>query len=245
MAAGVAAALGLAAPALGQGTGSSSAYGTGSSSTGTGSATSAKASSKELSKDLVEAAQKLHADNQGEQQMAQHAQQMAQSSQVKQYAKKIEQDHAKNDQKLRTLASGMGVQLTGEAFDEEQKDAQDKMKDLHSKQGAEFDKAYIDQMVDEHEKDIGEVKDAAKKAREENHPQFASFLDQTQAGLKAHLQEAKQIQKGLENQKASSGTGSGAAGSGGGTGGSSGTGSAGGSTSGAGGSGGGTGGGGG
>jgi putative membrane protein len=162
--------------------------------------------------------------------MAQRAQQMAQSSQVKQYAKKLEQDHAKNDQKLQTLASGMGVQLTGEAFDDQQKEARDKMQELHSKQGAEFDKAYIDHMVEEHEKDVDEVKDAAKKAREENHTQLASFLDQTQTGLKAHLQEAKQIQKSLEKQPASSGTGSGAGGSGGGTGGSSGTGSSGGST---------------
>ena len=89
-----------------QGTGSAGAD---ASLQGTGAGT---ASAREVPKELQEAVQKLHASNQGEQEMAKHAQQMAQSEQVKQYAKKMEEDHKKSDEKLQTLAQTMVAVLT-------------------------------------------------------------------------------------------------------------------------------------
>jgi len=201
IAAGAAAALGLAAPALAD------------DQTGTGSSTSASTSAKEMPKELQEAAQKLHAANQDEIEMAKHAQQMAQSPQVKKYARMLGQDHQKNDRELETLARKMGVELNGEAFQDEQKKSRDAMQGMQSKQGAEFDKWYVKEMVEDHEKDIEAVKDAAKKAHEEKQTQLASFLDRTRTRLEAHLHQAKQLEKTVDRQVksggSSSGTGSG------------------------------------
>lgn len=237
IAAGLAAVLGLASPALAEdepgkqmGTGgqavpsegsartttgtpsdASSTQGTGSSSAdaasqGTGAGMTA---SKDVPDDLEEAIQNLHADNQAEIQMEQSVRTQAQSQQVKQYATKLADDHRKNDQKLTTLARTLGVSLQGEHFDAAQKDAREHTQDLQKKQGREFDEAYVEHMVKDHEESVEDLEKAAKKAREENHAQLASFLDETHTGMKAHLEEAKQLEKALDRQQAKSGQSSG------------------------------------
>jgi putative membrane protein len=172
--------------------------------------------SAKLDKGLLEAAEKLHADNQGEIQAGQVALQSAQSSEVKSFAQQMVDDHGKNDQKLQQLADSMGVQLTGDAFQKEQRSGQKDMQKLQEKQGAEFDKAYMKQMVSDHKKDIKEVSKAAKDAHKKNQAELASFLDQTHTGMTHHLQEAERIEKSLgkggpqagTSHPSSSGTGS-------------------------------------
>jgi putative membrane protein len=211
------AALALGSPALAQSSGSSAA-----------------GKSAKLDKGLTDAVEKLHAANQGEIQMGQMAQQWAQSTDVKQYGERLIADHQTNDAKLQTVAETEGVQLTGKAFQDAQKSNEKAMKKLDGKHGADFDRAFMSQMVSDHKKDVKDVEKAAKDARNKNHPQLASYLEQTHTGLQGHLQEAERIEKKLKG-------GTGAAGVGGGTGGST-TGGAGSMGTGAGGSGGGTGG---
>lgn len=215
------------------------------SSRGTGSSASGKSAPD---KDLTEAAEKIHAANQSEIQMGQMAQQMAQSPDVKQYGQKLADDHQKNDEKLQTLAQTIGIQLTGKAFQDAQKDSQKAMKKLEGKQGAEFDKAFMSAMVSDHKKDVKDVEKAAKDARKKNQTEMASYLEATHTGLQGHLQEAERIEKQLKSggsqasgARGAGTSGTGSSGMGGGTGGSS-TGGAGSSGTGAGGSGGGTGG---
>lgn len=150
-----------------------------------------------LDKGLRDATEKLHADNQGEIQAGQLALQSAQSSEVKSFAQRMVDDHTKNDQKLQQLADSMGVQLTGDAFQKEQRSAQKDMQKLQGKQGADFDKAYMKQMVSDHKNDVKEVSKAAKDAHKKNQTELASFLDQTHTGMTHHLQEAERVEKSL------------------------------------------------
>jgi len=167
------------------------AAGTGS----TGSATATTASSGKLSKDLQEGLQKLHAENEAEIEMGQMGAQMAQNEQVKQFAQKIADDHQKNDQKLTQIAQQAGVDLNGKPYEKKEKSAKKEMEKLHSKSGADFDKAFMSAMVKDHEKDVKEVGSLAKKAHKQNQTELASFLDQTHAAMQSHLELAQQTKK--------------------------------------------------
>lgn len=180
-----------------QGTGSTS------SSQGSGSGTMSQGSSArsggqgQIDEKLSEAVQKLHASNQAEIHMGQMGAQNAQSPEVKQYAQKLADDHKKNDEQLTQLAQQKGINLQGEAFQKKQEKAQDHMKDLQGKTGAEFDEEYVKMMKKEHKDDVKDVEKAAKEARKQQQTELASFLDQTKTSLEGHLQEAERLEKSV------------------------------------------------
>jgi putative membrane protein len=189
----------------GQDRSSGSTSSSGSSAQGTGSGTMSQGSSArsgeggagKMDKKLEEAAQKLHASNQAEIHMGQMGVQNAQSPEVKQYAQKLVDEHQKNDQELQQLAQSKGINLQGEAFQKKQEKAQDHMKDLQGKTGAEFDKEYVKMMKKEHERDVKDVEKAAKDARKGKQTELASFLEQTHASLQGHLKEAERLEKSV------------------------------------------------
>jgi putative membrane protein len=119
------------------------------------------------------------------------AQQKATNSKVKDYATMLVNDHSGANSQVKTLAAQRNVTLPDSMSNENQKLADD----LAKKSGSSFDKSYIDEMIDDHEKDInmfekasGDVKDAEIKA----------FIDNTLPKLRAHLDSAKSIQKVLK-----------------------------------------------
>jgi putative membrane protein len=75
----------------------------------------------------------------------------------------------------------------------------DRMNEKHQKEfdkfgalsGAEFDKAYIDFMVKDHEHDVKMFKKATTEAR---NPQLKEFATKTLPALEEHLKMAKEIQ---------------------------------------------------
>jgi putative membrane protein len=184
--------------------GSSSATGgtgAGSAASGRQAATGGTGSGKEgkVDKDLQEKLEKLHASNQAEIQMAQVAKQNAQSPDVKQFAEQMETDHQRADEKLTQAAQTAGItSLQGKAFEKQQDKAKKEMEKLQSKTGAEFDKAYMSQMVEHHEDDVKAVDSARKDAKKANLTELASTLDATHTGMQGHLQHAKQLEKSLK-----------------------------------------------
>jgi putative membrane protein len=117
-------------------------------------AASASAKSGKVDKKLQDDLQKLHADNQAEVHMGQMGEQQATSPELKQFAQKLQQDHQKLDDKVTQTAQSAGISLEGKAAESAQKDADKEMKKLHGKTGQDFDKAFLSQMVKDHEKDI-------------------------------------------------------------------------------------------
>jgi putative membrane protein len=178
------------------------------SSTASGSSGTSGQSGGKLDRSLAKAVQKLHAANQAEVQGGQQAAQSAQSPDVKQFAQRMVSDHQQNDQQLQQLAQTMGAPLQGDEFQKEQQDAQKHMQKVQGKTGAEFDKAYMSMMVDDHRKDVKEVEKAAKDAHKHHQAQLASFLDQTHSKMQQHLQEAQRIEKSLGKGGASAQGGS-------------------------------------
>jgi putative membrane protein len=61
---------------------------------------------------------------------------------------------------------------------------------LESKQGADFDKAYIHDMVRDHEEDIAEFRREAQNGRD---PDVKAWAQKTLPTLEQHLDNAKQV----------------------------------------------------
>lgn len=204
--AGLAAALlAWAGPSLAQGAGGSGGSGSTSGQSGSTSGQSGMSrsgssgqASQEVSEELQEKLQELHAGNQMEIQLGQLALQKAQHPRVKQFAQQMVDQHEQLDRQLTQQAQSTGVTLTGEKFQEKQKEAQSKMQDMQAIRGAEFDKAYMEFMVEDHDKDVEKVKDAAKQATDDNQTQIASTLHSAEREMSRHLMHARQVEESLE-----------------------------------------------
>jgi len=107
------------------------------------------------------------------------AEQNAQSDDVKSFGKRMVTDHSKANDELKSIASKKGVQLPTKE---------------HSGKWTS-DKAYIDMMVKDHEKDLAEFKEEASSG---NDPDVKKFADDTAKVVQEHLDLAKEIQGKLK-----------------------------------------------
>jgi len=121
-------------------------------------------------------------------QLAKLAQQKASSAEVKDLAQKIEQDHTKANSELTTLAQSKGLTLAPDTSSHKSDIAK-----LSNLSGASFDKAYVDMMVKDHQKDIAEFKQHEKDSDSD----IAQFASKTVPTLQDHLQRAQAAQAAL------------------------------------------------
>lgn len=119
------------------------------------------------------------------------AQKNAASADVKEFGKMMVDDHSKANEALKSLAARKNITLP-ETLGE---DAQKKYDELSKKTGADFDKAYISLMVDDHQEDIEEFKEEAAKGRDADLKLWAS---EQIATLEHHLDAAKTIKDALK-----------------------------------------------
>src|SRR5688572_25687737 len=76
------------------------------------------------------------------------------SSDVREFGRRMVQDHGKSGMELRSLASVKGVELPATMSAEQSETARELMK----LGGAEFDRAYMREMVTDHEQDVAEFR---------------------------------------------------------------------------------------
>jgi len=135
---------------------------------------------------ITEAAQ----DNQVEIQVGKLAAQKASDPAVKRFAQKLADDHTKANQQLQSLPGADQV-LQSVSLPEDKRQAIDQLSGLS---GKEFDRAFIDQMVQDHEKAVSRFQEVASSATDPQVKQFASQLLPT---LQRHLEQAKALQSRL------------------------------------------------
>lgn len=123
--------------------------------------------------------------------IGQLAQQKATNERVKNFAQMMVTDHSKANDDLKTIAGQKNVNLpTG--MDE---DHMKHKEELSKKSGADFDKAYINMMIDGHKKVIDHFEKAAKDATD---PDVKNFASQKLPTIKMHLDSAQAIKKALK-----------------------------------------------
>ncbi len=115
----------------------------------------------------------------------------AASEKVKEFGQTIIDDHTKANGTLMALAAQKGITLPTSAGDKHQ----EHINDLSKKQGADFDKEYMNMMVDDHEEDIRKFEEEAKNGKDSDLRNFAA--DQVPI-LKKHLEAARSIRDSLQ-----------------------------------------------
>lgn len=113
----------------------------------------------------------------------------AQSPDVKKFGQKMVDDHTKMLADLQALAKKKNVALPKDA---DMKDMA-QMKVMEHKSGADFDKDYMEHMVQDHEKDLKDVQNIAAKAKD---PQFKAAVQKAEPKIKEHLALAQRLSKG-------------------------------------------------
>jgi len=112
----------------------------------------------------------------------------ATNADVKKFGDRMVTDHSKANEELKQLAATKGVTLPATVSDDEKKD----MDAMTAKEGKDFDKAYMDDMVKDHEKDVAEFEKASKEATDAD---LKAWAAKTLPTLQGHLKMAKDTQK--------------------------------------------------
>jgi putative membrane protein len=141
---------------------------------------------KPVDKDASEFASKAASGGMMEVELGQIAQQKAVSHRVKDFGAMMVQDHTAANDDLKSRVSSLDVALPSMVNEEDQKE----MDKLSKKQGKDFDKAYMNMMLDDHKKDVAEFRKAADKCTE---PSLKDFASKTLPVLEKHLDSAKAI----------------------------------------------------
>jgi len=124
-------------------------------------------------------------------QLAQLAQQKAASQRVKDFSSMMIHDHSDANDKVKALASQKNVVLPTSISDDNQK----AIDNMNKKTGKEFDKAFMNKMVDDHQSTIDLFQKAINDAKD---PDVSSFADKTLMTLRMHLDSAKAVRNSLK-----------------------------------------------
>jgi putative membrane protein len=116
------------------------------------------------------------------------AQQQAARDEVKQFGQRMVEDHGQANEQLMQIAEDKGIELPQELSDEDQQ----KFDELQQKSGEEFDQAYMDELVRDHEEDVEEFQQYVETGQD---PDLTGFAEQTLPVLEEHLQLAQQTQE--------------------------------------------------
>jgi putative membrane protein len=123
--------------------------------------------------------------------MGELGQQKATNTSVKNFATMMINDHTGANDQVKSLAAQRNVTLP----DAPAADNQKNVEDLAKKTGKDFDKAFMDAMVNDHEKTVDLFKTASSKS---NDADVKAFADNTLPKLQMHLDSAKAIRKMLK-----------------------------------------------
>jgi len=114
---------------------------------------------------------------------------------VKQFAQMMVKDHTKALNELQELAQTKNLNFNDELPD----DAKELQTKLSSDSGKQLDKDYMDNMVEDHQKDVQEFTDQSQNAKD---PDLKQWAGKTLPTLQKHLEKAQQIDAKLNKGKA-------------------------------------------
>ena len=124
-------------------------------------------------------------------QAGQIAQEKATNDDVKKFGAKMVEDHTKLNDQLKSLASKLNVTIPT-AIDGNSKSMIDK---LNNAKSVDFNKTYMDMMVEDHNKDVDLFQKIAGNAA---NPEIHDFVTNALPILQSHQQMAKKIQASLK-----------------------------------------------
>lgn len=138
----------------------------------------------------------VHRVNQTEIDMGKLAQKKGSTAAVRDYGKMLVKDHGQSDKDLRALAKKEGAVIPKEtiadADKQEMKDSDAAVKKMRAMKGAEFDRQFLDMMVQDHEKELVRADSAMASIQD---PDLQSFVKDLRPVLQRHVDQARDLQK--------------------------------------------------
>jgi len=113
------------------------------------------------------------------------------NAKIKEFANMMVKDHGMVNDELMAIAKTKNITLPATVDDEHMK----KMDDLKAKTGADFDKAYVDAMVDGHKKTLSLMQDEAKNGKDADLKNFAA---KTAPAVQMHLDAINKIHDSMK-----------------------------------------------
>lgn len=133
------------------------------------------------------------ASNMAEIQMAKLAQQRSSNPEVKKIAKMLEDDHSKVLAELKTIAQAKSITVPVEPKDE----AMRKMENLREEEADDFDKKWLEEMEDAHDKSINKFERRADNGED---AEIKAFAGKHLPHLKMHKEKIEQCQEKVKEQ---------------------------------------------
>ena len=126
-----------------------------------------------------------------EMEVARLAREKARNTEVKEFAAMLMSDHQKANDELKALAGRKNITLPARLGDDEQ----NHVDELAKLSGTEFDKKFVDLMVEDHEKDVKLFQEAADDADDAD---LKAFAAKTLPSLRKHLERITTIDKNMD-----------------------------------------------
>jgi putative membrane protein len=114
------------------------------------------------------------------------AQENASSPRVKAFGEMMVKDHSEANNTLKGIASSLNIALPDSVSDDSRKE----INHMKMKKGKDFDKAYVDMMVNDHKKDISEFRKCADNCSDST---VKAFAYNTLQVLEKHLDSIQAI----------------------------------------------------
>ena len=162
--------------------------------TGTGGSVAGTSGTMDMDRDFVE--EHLAMGN-AEIELGRLAQQKATHPDVKEFGATMVRDHQMAAEELRAIAAKANTTQSPTArpdtdVTEEHVDVQEELAKLT---GREFDRRYIDEMIDDHQEAVNDLEGKAENA---SHPEVKAWASKTLPKMRQHLEQARSIKESLD-----------------------------------------------
>ncbi len=122
------------------------------------------------------------------------AEKKTKSPAVKKFARMMIREHGQNNKEISSISKRIGLQPSANEDVTALKDqAKSDAQALESQTGAEFDKAYVDQMVKGHQDALQKL-DQAIAGNQGRNSELSTFLTKTRQAVSRHLEMAQRLQ---------------------------------------------------
>ena len=159
-----------------------------------GSATTVSAAEEGTPSADQQAIYKLHLTNQAEIELGRLAQQKGQSEDVRQYGQQLSSDHSASNQEVQQVAQEAGIQLSAapKELSKDREEMQKKLDQLQQAQNDDFDREFLDAMVDSHKRTIDKL---SRLQQDVQDPTVRQLIDRSLPKLQQHQDQAEQLKR--------------------------------------------------
>jgi putative membrane protein len=156
-----------------------------------------KSTKEKMAADDLQAMAMIHHVNQMEIDMGKQAQLKGSTQGVKDYGKMLVKDHQSADKDLLALAKKNGATIpmfkpTDEADQKDEKDTKEMAAHIKTLKGADFDKEFLNMMVQGHEKVLAKVDTLSSSVANTD---LQTMLKDLKPALQKHADQARDLQK--------------------------------------------------